>query len=148
MGFNQLRSYVAFFIKHDSHGNSIIVLSYVDDLLYISNNEKLQKDSIAIFLSKFEGTQEPLRWYLGMNISIENDSLAISQSSYIDQLLQKFKYKDCKTFNTPMVGNFFDELKTHENDEIIINNDYRNIKGSLQYLAIRSRPDISLSVGI
>lgn len=76
MGYKQLDSDFAVFMKRDCNDdNFTIVPSYVDDLLFISNNEKMNETEINSFLGHFEGTQEPLkmvsrneyfcpRWYI------------------------------------------------------------------------------------
>ena len=61
MDFKQLDSDFAAFIKRENDGKFTIILSYVDDLLFISNDNDMQVSEINNFLDKFEGTQENLK---------------------------------------------------------------------------------------
>lgn len=63
------------------------------------------------------------------------------QTTLIDKMLIKFKMKECKPAITPMETNF-----QVENQEIKKNIPYRELIGSLLYVATISRPDISFSV--
>lgn len=47
-----------------------------------------------------------------------------------------------------MASSFYENLQQHENDEKIDTQSYTNMIGSLQFLSLKTRPDISLTVGI
>lgn len=56
------------------------------------------------------------------------DSLTISQPQYVNSILRKYKMEDANPVSTPR------------------SNDYASLMGSLQYLAIATRPDIAYAV--
>ena len=149
--FKQLQSDGSVFIKTTNVGGSLrttVALCYVDDLIFASNTIEELRRSIDQFLSVFNGTQEPLHWYLAVRMDSLNDGFALSQSSYIESALQDFEIKDIRKEYTPIQANFYDELEVHKDDKQLKDNQYRNMIGTLQFLASRTRPDISTAVGI
>lgn len=79
---------------------------------------------------------------LGMNVTRRKDSIILDQSDYIKRLLTKFNMTDCKSVLTPMaVNSKFDK----SNDKCLDDNiyKYRQLLGSLMYLSVCTRPDIS-----
>ncbi|CAH2109146.1 unnamed protein product [Euphydryas editha] len=81
---------------------------------------------------------------LGMNVKFDKleGSVTLSQEHYIDNLLHKFSLTDCKTFDTPM------EHKLNVNTGQNVNNKvpFQQLIGSLMYLSVLTRPDITYSV--
>ncbi|MBW0481448.1 hypothetical protein O181_021163 [Austropuccinia psidii MF-1] len=77
------------------------------------------------------------------------DHIAINQTYYINNLLEKYEMSDCKTTSTPMQSNLKIEPSTDEaSDEFKkLNLDYRAAIGSLNYLAQCTRPDIAYVIG-
>lgn len=148
MVFTQLQSEYCVFIKWHQNGVISIILAYVDDLIFISSVESILRLEINTFLSHFEGTEGPLEWYLGVSIHMDGNKFTISQSAYIQQSLNVFGLQNCRTYTTPMISNFFDELMHNSNDEADDTVQYRNMIGRLQFLARRSRPDIMLAVNV
>lgn len=71
-----------------------------------------------------------------------------SETAYIKQLVEEYKLQEACTVNTNIVGNVYDELVEHENDDAVDNNRYCNLIGSLLYLSNRTRLDISAAISI
>ena len=78
--------------------------------------------------------------------------LALSQETYINNVLKRFHMKDCKPIDTPMAKN---EIltkdmcpKTPEQIERMRNIPYANAVGSLMYVMLCTRPDICFAVGM
>ena len=72
-------------------------------------------------------------------------TVELNQSDYIDELLERFDMTDCTEASTPLVHRLSAQdggakLSASEHER------YRNMVGSLLYLACWSRPDISLAV--
>lgn len=81
---------------------------------------------------------------LGMNICIDRvkNVITLDQSLYIESLLTKFNMSDCKTVDTPMEKSL-NLCRVKENE---CNLPYQQLIGSLMYLSVMTRPDISYSV--
>jgi hypothetical protein len=85
---------------------------------------------------------------LGMRVNhdIEKNKLTIDQELYVNDKLKLFNMTQCKTFSTPETA----VKLTHAKDNEILQkeNKYRPITGSLIYLTISTRPDITHSVNM
>ena len=84
-----------------------------------------------------------LTFFLGLQVQQKEDGIFISQSKYVNDILDKYGYKDTKIASTPM------ETRKHlqadlEGEDIDIHL-YRSMIGSLMYLTA-SRPDIMFVV--
>lgn len=124
--------------------NIIIVAIYVDDFLICSNCTIL-KTNLKEELSKQFKIKDlgPVKYFLGLNIeqNKENNIIKVNQKEYILELLDKFKLSDAKTVYTPIEVSL--KLKP-SNDQP--NVPYQNLIGSLMYLCVHTRPDISYSI--
>ena len=127
---------------------------WVDDFLSLSTKESLnddiERDLNVHFKVKSLGLPNLL---LGIKITIGNDFISLSQSHYIDFLLDKYGLTDANPVSTPMDLNVkLDmDVKTDKNQSISkndlkLNHGYAQLIGSLMYLALASRPDIAYSV--
>ena len=75
-------------------------------------------------------------------------TLEYPPGDYITEALKEYSFTDINTQETPMQSNFYDELRLHQNDPIMCTSQYRNMVGTLQFLANRTRPDIATAVAI
>ncbi|UYV60971.1 hypothetical protein LAZ67_1002950 [Cordylochernes scorpioides] len=76
----------------------------------------------------------------------EDGSMTLSQSNYIEELLQRFRLQDAKGVSTPMETNL--DLSVRKNGNSNERFPYRELIGGLSYLSQRTRPDIAYAVGI
>jgi hypothetical protein len=84
-----------------------------------------------------------LKYFLGFQVKQLQEGTFISQTKYIQDILNKFGMKDAKPIQTPMGTNVHLDLDT--GGKSIDQKVYRSMIGSLLYLCA-SRPDIMLSV--
>lgn len=134
--------FVCLFIKRNKKFVTVIAL-YVDDFFIFSNdcNEviNLKRSLGNIFKIK---DLDAIRQCLGMRVVCNKNSVTLDQECYIDQLLGKFNMFDCHTSNTPMEC----KLNLNINKKCDVSLPYQRLIGSLMYLAVLTRPDISYSV--
>ena len=136
------------FIKRSEAG-LVIILVYVDDLIFAGSSDGLVDSAINEFLAKFEGVNEgSLEWYLGVKIAMLPERIELSQTAYIDSILEHYELSSAHSRPTPMVANFFDELSAHQNEPVLDNAAYRHTIGCLLFLSTRTRPDILLATSI
>ena len=82
---------------------------------------------------------------VGIEISQTSTSLTISQPLYVNSILKRFKMIDANPVSTLLDPNI--KLKPNDDGrEPNHSNDYASLLGSLQYLAITTRPDIAYAV--
>ncbi|KAG8186820.1 hypothetical protein JTE90_020498 [Oedothorax gibbosus] len=91
-----------------------------------------------------------LHYCLGIEFSQDEGNLKMSQAKYIDDLLRKFNMKGAKTVTTAMDPNqkFTTEMCPKNDAERSEMEDipYQSLIGSLMYLSVATRPDITHSV--
>lgn len=124
-----------------------IVCVYVDDFFIFSNDDK-ETDCLKIRLGekfKIKDLGE-VKNCLGIHVNInkESNTISLDQSNYIDQLLQRFRMVDCKTVSTPMEAG----LSLDKGEDVVCKKifPYQQLLGSLMYLSVLTRPDISYAV--
>lgn len=80
--------------------------------------------------------------FAGMNLVVSKcrNKIFIHQRPYAQQVLEKFNMLDCRSVKTPVESTVSDE----ESGEV--NVPYRELVGSLMFLAVVSRPDLSFVV--
>ncbi|GJT04270.1 zinc finger, CCHC-type containing protein [Tanacetum coccineum] len=140
---NQADKYV--YSKFDASGKGVIICLYVDDMLIFGTNQD-QVDITKEFLSsKFDmkdmGEADVI---LGVKIIRGEHGITISQSHYIEKMLDKFNLKDFSPIGTPMDPT----TKLVPNKGVAVNQlEYSKAIGSLMYAMISTRPDIAFAVG-
>ncbi|KAL0303720.1 UNVERIFIED_CONTAM: Retrovirus-related Pol polyprotein from transposon TNT 1-94 [Sesamum radiatum] len=81
---------------------------------------------------------------LGIKLIRSTDGIAISQSHYVEKIIEKFGYQNSRIAKTPDDSSI--ALFKNESGISVAQLRYSQIIGSLQYLANGTRPDISFSV--
>lgn len=135
----------------------ILAMLYVDDIILAGNNERALLNIKEKLMSKFEMKDlgEP-KEYLGITIirDRENKTLKLNQTNFITKLLKRFGYSEAHPQRTPMVTAQVNNRQRRAregntaDDEVIDQTKYREIVGSLLYLANASRPDICYAVNV
>eukprot|EP00253_Pinus_taeda_P035982 PITA_35982 len=127
-------------------GKILIVVLYVDDVIFTSNDDYLIKNFKSVMKEEFEITDIGLlRYILGIEVDQNKNGIFISQARYVNKVLSRFNMQECKATITPMVMG----LKLSKED---ISKDfdpslYKSIVGSLMYLTA-TRPDIMFVVSL
>jgi len=102
IGFIQLRTDYCYYVRQEG-GDFTVLLVWVDDFASASTtdeqNDAAKKDLMAHFDIKSLGR---LNLLLGMKISQGNHIVTLSQTHYIDALLEKFGLTDANPVFTPM----------------------------------------------
>lgn len=127
----------------------IILALYVDDLLIFPNSKKLKDKLKEKLISKIDMQDLGLaKHVLGMEIEQSKNTIEISQSRYIENVLQKFGMSDCNPISTPLETNM-KLMKPFDNDLETENNlPYQSLIGCLTYIAVNNRPDIAYPVSV
>jgi len=128
-GFDNIDPDACFYLLMD-HGEIIIVLVYVDDLLLVASSlaaiYKIKKDLHELFEMKDLGQAKVI---LGLEIRRDKTlgTLKLSQGKYAGQVLEKLGMSECNPIGTPLeVG--LQLVKANESDDALL---YREAVGSL-----------------
>lgn len=122
-------------------GNSLIVaLIWVDDIVIAASNEEVMNKFKETLKSEFKMKDLlQIKYFLGIEFEQIEGEISMSQSRYIMKLLEKFRMSECKPRSTPCEI----KLESANPGESVDFNEYREIVGSLIYLAMCTRPDIA-----
>ena len=125
-------------------GNTIYLLVYVDDII-VTSNDPLEVQTFLNQLADRFSLKDlgPLSYFLGMEATFTSSGLFLSQRKYIQDLLSKTNMQDAKVVATPLSTG--ESLKLCDGSPTTDSTQYRQVLGSLQYLAL-TRPDISFAV--
>lgn len=134
-------------------GTKIVLLLYVDDIIIFGLEHRHTQEAINLLSQKFDiKVLGRTRKLLGVDFEESNGELYIHQSDYISKICAEYeKYKFPITSLPIPVGIIYSknqcpkrECEVQEMSEI----PYRNLIGSLAFLANRTRPDISYALNI
>ncbi|XP_036138913.1 uncharacterized protein LOC114255139 [Monomorium pharaonis] len=129
---------------------SLLLALYVDDGLIAGQSESKVFELLEKLKEKFKTIDFEAKCYLGIEIDrdIEAKKTRIHQSAYIRNLLRRFKMDESNPVSTPSEVNIVLRRNEDENGNVKEPADvpYRQIIGSLMYLAVGTRPDIAFAV--
>ena len=150
LGFTPANADASLFTRRESDGSLTILVAYVDDCLIAGRGEN--PDVVIQQLKKVFNLTDLGSPNVFVGLEIKRDSAAgtirISQSRMARDLVNKFGLGECKLKNTPLsVGT---RLVRDEGEPLDQNHSrsYRELVGSLLYLACCTRCDIAHSVGV
>ena len=148
----------------EADGEKIYVSVFVDDLLIAGTSNKIISDFKSQIAARFSmKDMGPVTSILGMEVQRDQEgSIKLSQSKYTEEVLKRFGFNNCKPCSTPLEANLQlwadggAEKKEgprgatseggSESERAGLER-YREIVGSLMYLSVSTRPDISYAVG-
>ena len=134
------------FIRNKDDDTRTILLVWVDDIIVAANFKPSLADIKEKLSQRFNMKDlGPLSMFLGIQFTQSNRQVTLSQSTYIESILEKFGYVTCKPRATPCEVNpdaysgklYSDESETKR---------YRCAVGSLVYAMTCTRPDLSYAV--
>ena len=122
----------------------VFVCLYVDDMLIMGTSKDVimstKKLLSSIFDMKDLGLADVI---LGIQIKRNNEGYILTQSHYVDKILNKYDQSNCKVAVTPFDVNC--KLKKNTRDAVS-QLQYSQVIGSLMYLMNATRLDIAYSV--
>jgi hypothetical protein len=133
------------YIKSEGN-NLLIVLVYVDDIIFGCTNESSVQWFANSMQTEFEMSMiEELSYFLGLQVKQISVGIFISQEKYLKEMLKKFQMEDSSLVSTPMVVGC--KLSKDDISLDVDQRTYRSMIGSLLYITT-SRPDIMQVVGM
>ncbi|KAJ9565938.1 hypothetical protein OSB04_001904 [Centaurea solstitialis] len=145
MGFQRCLHESAVYTKV-SRGEYIIVAVYVDDLFVTGTCHEITSQFKSMMSSKFEMSDLGLlTYYLGIEVSQENDCVTIKQASYDVKILKEAGMEEYNVAQCPMEPGL--KLSKAEDEPEVEATHYRRVVGCLRYL-LHTRPDLAYSVGV
>ena len=129
-------------------GSIVYLALFVDDSLVAAENSKAIDTVLSHLKEAFKITVGDASIFVGMQIERDRtrESIFIHQSSYAKKILERFGRMDAKSMSVPCDPG--STLKLLLKEEEVENVPYREAIGSLMFLSIVSRPDISYAVNL
>ncbi|KAJ3698372.1 hypothetical protein LUZ61_002077 [Rhynchospora tenuis] len=129
---------------YNNQGTIIYILVYVDDIIITGNDSQaiaaLMKTLDSNFSIKDLGT---LNFFLGIDVRPYKNGILLSQTRYLQNILEKAAMIGAKPCKTPMQSG--QQLSKFAGTVLSDPHQYRAIVGMLQYATI-TRPDLTFSV--
>jgi hypothetical protein len=135
---------------------TIIFAVHVDDIISAASSPEENERFKASLKSKWDISDlGAAKYALGIALSRDraNRTISLSQTALIDRITSEFGQSDAHPCDTPMVAG----LRLERPDKTVAippsttdwmeRTPYRSLIGSLNYLAVASRPDIAFAVG-
>ena len=124
----------------------LIVGVYVDDLLVTGSSSRAIEDFKAEMTREFDMTNlGSLSSYLGIEVKQSKDFIFLSQTAYVQKVLQHASLGQCNSVITPLESRV--KFLSEEGKSTVNSTTYRSLIGSLRYVT-HTRPDILFAVGI
>eukprot|EP00253_Pinus_taeda_P016032 PITA_16032 len=131
-GFTKGSTYSNLYIKIDNDQLLILVV-YVDDIIFGSNEEDISQNFALVMQKEFEMSMlGELTYFLGLQVQQNKDGIFLSQTKYLKQILKKYGMEDLKPVCTPMVTGC--SLSANDESIAVHQPTYRSMIGSLLYL--------------
>jgi len=131
-------------LVHES--GDLFLAIYVDNITLFGATGELTKQTINILKTEYKvNDMGELNWHLGIQMTFTNDGITLSQTIFIDRILNRVSMQDCMPVSTPINSNHL--LKAIEDEGERTNAmAYQQIIGSLMYLVTGTRPDLSYTI--
>jgi len=122
-----------------TNDSPIYLLLHVDDGLLLAKSEDI--DRLLKYLQEhFDVKKNPSEEFLGIQILQSDEGMLVKQTNYINRILKKYGFMDCKSTDTPIAHNT--ELSLVNPDEILKDRtEFQSLLGSLNFCRL-TRPDL------
>eukprot|EP00253_Pinus_taeda_P009234 PITA_09234 len=135
-GFDKCDGEPTLYIK-ENDGKILIIVLYVDDLIFISNDASLIDDFKAVMKNEFEMTDLGfLRYFLGIEVDQSENGVFISQVKYVEVVLKRFNMQNSKAVVTSTIMGL--KLTKEDSSKDFDPKLYKSIVSSLMYLTATS----------
>jgi Reverse transcriptase (RNA-dependent DNA polymerase)/gag-polypeptide of LTR copia-type/GAG-pre-integrase domain len=142
-GFCSSKADTSLFMKINSTSVTYIMV-YVDDILLTGSCASIIQSLLTSLHQHFSlknlGT---LNYFLGIEVTAQNGSLHLSQTRYLQSILDRTNMTAAKPIQTPMIAGL--QMSKYEGTKLIDPQLYRSTVGALQYATI-TRPDLTFAV--
>lgn len=138
-----------YFLKHAD--SFIIIAIVVDDMAFATNARDMLENLKTKLRAKFDVKLfGQLSSFIGWSITRSDLGMKVTQTPYIERLMQKYGLSEAKHVLTPLPTNA-DLLPASPHERLLCAKDhatYRAVVGGLLYVAVCTRPDLSFAIGV
>lgn len=140
LGLAPAESDSCLFVNSD---RTLIFVLYVDDALIVSPAQKMMDSAIGLLQRNFKVTVREASCFVGIEIERSESGIKLHQAAYARKILARYNMSNCKPSKSPVVvGVRLDDAT----GEPVADVPYRECIGSLMYLVVCTRPDLTYVV--
>ena len=144
LGFIQSAADPCVFIKYNNNEHPIAFIGiFVDDCVVVGGDKEISDIRTALMKLFKMHDLGPLNFALGIKFEQDGSTIKMSQTLYIEKLLEKFGMQDCRIIDTPLPEKCAEGEISEPMQDI---NLYQQLVGSLIYCSNSTRPDIAYAV--
>jgi hypothetical protein len=148
MGFTASKADPSLYFKV-INGIPVYILVFVDDIMVICSDKTVSAQVKTDLMKRFDIRDlGNITRFIGIRVTRYEKLIKIDQTNMINEMVKKFNMDDAKTKIIPMSPSI-KLVKTVPGNELnTVKFPYRELIGSLLYVSVCTRPDISYSVGV
>jgi transposase InsO family protein len=148
LGFKRLYADAGIFVSRHKDGTILIMLAYVDDILFMGPNLRLLKDKKALFMEQWECRDlGECKEFLQIQVMRKDGNIIINQIPYLQKVIQRFGMTNAKHTRTPLPQGY-KPLPNENPVDPILRQKFQSVIGSLLYIMLGTRPDIAYAVTV
>ena len=146
LGFKSLSSDAGVFIFR-GEGSFVIAIIYVDDAIFCGPVTKLVLKLKEAFMKRWECRDlGELKEFLRMRITRDGSKIHLDQCAYLRTVLERCGMTNAKATSTPLPTGYIPNKNELGTSTPELRSKYQTVIGSLLYLMLGTRPDISFAV--
>ena len=146
LGFKSLSSDAGVFIFR-GEGSFVIAIIYVDDAIFCGPVETLVLKLKEAFMKRWECRDlGELKEFLRMRITRDGSKIHLDQCAYLRTVLERCGMTNAKATSTPLPTGYIPSKNESGTSTPELRSKYQTVIGSLLYLMLGTRPDISFAV--
>ncbi|RXW15151.1 hypothetical protein EST38_g10703 [Candolleomyces aberdarensis] len=155
LGLTKSNADHALFYRVTSPNNYCLLGVATDDFTFVANSKgtvKALKGGMGEFMELVDMGE--LTWILGVDVrrDLQARTISLSQTAYINHILELFGMTDCKSASTPLQpGIDLTPGSEHVSSTLLLpykKTKYRELIGLLMYLNVMTRPDIAEALSV
>lgn len=148
-GLKQSKNDPCVFVRARTEDVGELILGiYVDDGLIIAEDEKEIEELLHHLMQHFNLKTHGGDQFLGMEVKMEEGHIALGQRAFAERIVRQYHMADSFPVSTPFNPNRSLVSSSSHSSAVPVTFPYRQAVGSLNYLAVATRPDIAYAVGV
>ena len=154
-GFKRSQADYSVYTKEYDGNNLVIIALYVDDNLILAHREKDLVETKSLLEGRLKMKEIDTNCFVGVEYdqNTQDGTISIHQKGYINRIINTFKeFIPVKAYNTPMASPVLltkTQCPTTDDEKSEMSKfPYARVLGSLMFIMIYSRPDLSHAIGI
>ena len=146
LGFKRLYADAGIFVCRHGDGTILVMLAYVDDILFLGPKSSLLLQKKKLFMERWECRDlGDCKEFLRMRVQRKNGKIYLDQTTYLQKVVERFGMTNSRYASTPLPAGYKPEPNPGPADAKL-RSEFQSVIGSLLYIMLGTRPDIAYAV--